>query len=71
MNYMIIQNTENPDTVREPFPIVQMFTNDNLMDLAKFVQYMVDNHGDLDNDPGCRAAHTFLHLLGQWEDRTQ
>ncbi len=76
MNYMIITNTNTPST-KVPPNVVQMFTDEDMTALANFIKTSIDdlienhNHEALSNSPGFKAAHTFMHLLGQWEKETQ
>ncbi len=68
MNYMIIrQGTDDP---MRPPEVVQIFTDDDLHALARFMTEMLENHGDWDSAEGVAAARV-RHLLQQWEDKTQ
>lgn len=70
MNFVIIQNEEVEDTYKEPYPIVQMFTDAELIAFALYLQNdVVDN--DQVSEGVRKIASTFHELLGQWENRTQ
>lgn len=69
MNYITIQSTKTPSTEVPP-NVVQMFTDEEMYALARFVAEMLHNHGDSDSVGG-RAAITFIQLMEQWENKTQ
>ncbi len=67
MNYLTI---ETPTTDRSlPNPIVQMFSDAELIALGISLSELLDNHGDADTI-GVRTAYTFINLLQQWEKQT-
>jgi len=69
MNYMIIQP---PGTdPKQPPDIVQMFTDEQLFALGNFMSMVVNEHGQEMTGEGRKAASTFVHLLQQWEVKTQ
>ena len=71
MNYVIIQNDQVPETVKAPFKIIQMFTDEGLLSLGTYIQSVIDDHSNDMTDEGRKAAGTLLELIGQWENETQ
>lgn len=69
MNYLIIQDSTTPST-KVPPNVIQIFTNDGLYALKRFMQDAFDqreDHSSLED----KAASTLMHLLQQWEDRSK
>ena len=57
--------------VKKPATIIQIFSDEELFALATFMQYTIDTTEHDMTAVGVKAAHTFMHLLKQWEGETQ
>lgn len=70
MNYLIIQNNEYPKTCLPIATIVQMFSDDDLMAMSLYIQREIVDEEQFPEEIR-RIFGTLLHLLGQWDHKTQ